>query len=192
MGKNPLVLSFGRNASVLNKNHFWTAGICAPRSTAHSEFRTPLAFRPLSGGGGVRNRGRTSPTVQISAPGSTAMKTIPDPPCLSTFKRGGGVRNRGCNFPTAEIEERRINDAHAAPPFSAALCLTCVGPSPVMSSSFHLSLAAMCHPSTSPFGPRGLLSFSSSTHLRHVSFSLHVSLLTKRCHRILSLPPPYP
>jgi hypothetical protein len=77
------------------------AAIHAPGSTAHVEFRTPLAFLPLSkGGGGVQNQGRTSPTVQIGVPGSMAMKTIPDPPCLSTFKRrgGGGVQNRASNF----------------------------------------------------------------------------------------------
>jgi hypothetical protein len=85
--------------------------ICAPRSTAHIGFRTPLAFRSLSkGGGGVRNRGRTSPTVQMSAPGSTAMKTIPDPPRLSTFKRRGGVRNRRCSFrrPRSSSPDQRL------------------------------------------------------------------------------------
>jgi hypothetical protein len=86
-------------APKVNREQVQATTIRAPESTTHVEFRTPLAFLPLSGGGGgVRNRGRISPTVQIGAPGSTTMKTILDPPCLSTFKQRGGVRNRASNF----------------------------------------------------------------------------------------------
>jgi hypothetical protein len=42
----------------------------------------------------------------------------------------------------------QINDARAVPLLSAALCLTRVGPPPVLYSSFHLSPAAMCHSPT--------------------------------------------
>jgi hypothetical protein len=100
----------GENAPVVSSKQDRAVQICAPRSTARMGFRTPLAFRPLSRGGGVRNRGRTSPTVQMSAPGSTAMKTIPDPPRLSTFKPRGGVRNRRCSFqrPRSRSPDQRL------------------------------------------------------------------------------------
>ena len=80
------------NAPKISHEQVRVAAIRALGSTAQVEFRTPLAFLPLSRGG-VRNWGCTSPTAQISVPRSTAMKTIPDdPPRLSTFKRRGGSK----------------------------------------------------------------------------------------------------
>jgi hypothetical protein len=77
------------NAPKVSHEQVRVAAIRAPGSTARIEFHTPPTFLPLRGGG-VRNRGRISSTIQISTPGSTTIKTIPDPPCLSTFKRRGG------------------------------------------------------------------------------------------------------
>jgi hypothetical protein len=42
----------GDDAPVVNSKQDRAVQICAPRSTVHSEFRTPLAFRSLSRGGG--------------------------------------------------------------------------------------------------------------------------------------------
>jgi hypothetical protein len=56
------------NAPRVSHEQVRVAAIRVPGSTTQVEFWTPLAFLPLSGGGGVRNRGRTSPTAQIGAP----------------------------------------------------------------------------------------------------------------------------
>jgi hypothetical protein len=158
--------------------------ICAPRSTAHIGFRTPLAFRSLSrgGGGGVRNRGRTFPTVQMSTPGSTAMKTIPDPPPPpppprpSTFKRRGGVRNHRCSFrrPRSRSPDqwfrhgpnlpgRPVFNPHGPASRHVIFCppFPCRHVSPCTSLS-HLQMAF-------PSSHRPFIT-------RHVSFPLHVSL----------------
>jgi hypothetical protein len=42
----------GDDAPMVNSKQDRAVQICAPRSTVHSEFRTPLAFRSLSKGGG--------------------------------------------------------------------------------------------------------------------------------------------
>jgi hypothetical protein len=58
----------------------------------------------------------------------------------------------------------RINDARAAPPFSAARCLTSVGPPPIISSS--LPPFPCCRVSSIHLllpGPRGLTFFSPPT-----------------------------
>jgi hypothetical protein len=93
----------GDDAPVVNSKQDRAVHICAPKSTVHSECRTPLAFRSLSRGGGVRDRGRNSPTAQISTPRSMAIKRSLEPPLLSAFKREGGVRDPMCSFPTARI-----------------------------------------------------------------------------------------
>jgi hypothetical protein len=108
--------------------------IRAPGSTARVGFRTPLAFLPLSGGGGggVRNRGRSSPTVQISAPGSTAMKTIPDPPppppAFLPLSGGGGS---GIPYAVSRRpRSRRPDRRHSHDPHhpQLLLCLSVRGP----------------------------------------------------------------
>jgi hypothetical protein len=118
----------------LNRNQIWTTGIRAPRSTTHIGFRSPPAFLPLSGGGGVRNRGHTSSTTTIRALGSTTRKVIPDPPCLSTFKRRGGDPESGTHLSDGCDWSARISDAHCIPEPSAFLRLTNVGLFPVVSS----------------------------------------------------------
>jgi hypothetical protein len=67
-------------------------------------------------------------------------------------------------LPDGHDRGAQINGARAAPPFSAARCLTSVGPPPVISSSLPpfpccrvLSLHLLL------FGPRGLISFSPPT-----------------------------
>jgi hypothetical protein len=156
----------------------------APGSTAHSKFRTLLAFRPLSkggggGGGGVRNRGRISPTAQMSAPGSAAIKVIPDPPRLSPFKLGGGsgIINAA---PSGHDRSARINGARAATLFSAALCLAMVDPPPVTSLTLYpLSLVAMCRLSIPPLWPAWppLLSITHSSPATHPLLSTSASRL---------------
>jgi hypothetical protein len=99
------------NAPRISHEQVRAAAICAHGSMAQVEFWTPLAFLPLSGGGGggVRNRGRTSPTAQISAPGSTAIKVIPDPRCLSTFKQrgGSGIMDEAFRRPRSQCPNQR-------------------------------------------------------------------------------------
>jgi hypothetical protein len=115
-------------------------------------------------GGGVRNRGRTSPTAQISVPGSTTMKTIPDPPCLSTFKRRGGGPESRTQLPDGHDRGAQINGARAASSFSAVLCLTSVGPSPLPSHlPFPPPIAAMCRRSSHSHSSTWPLFFASSS-----------------------------
>jgi len=103
------------------------------------------------GGGGVRDRGRNSPTVQMSAPGSTAIKVRSDPPRLSTFKRRGGDPTSHMQLSDGQDRSAQINGARAAPLLSAALCLAKVGPPPVTSLTLYpLSLVAMCRLSVPP------------------------------------------
>jgi hypothetical protein len=117
----------------LNGNQFWTAGFRAPGSTARIGFRSPPAFLPLSGGGGggVRNRGRTSSTVTIGAPGSTTLKAIPDPPpAFLPLSRGGGgsgIRRASSQRPRSKRpDQRRSGD----PILLSCSVLINVGPSP--------------------------------------------------------------
>ena len=99
---------------------------------------------------GVRDRGCSSPTVQISAPGSTTVKSSSDPPRLSTFKRRGGGPGSHVQLSDGQNRSTQINGARVALPLLAIRCLTSVGPPPVISFFFCLSPAAMCHPLTSP------------------------------------------
>jgi hypothetical protein len=160
---------------MVNNTQVRAVQIRVPGSTTRVGFRTPLAFLPLRGGG-VWNRGRTSPTVQISVPRSTAMKTIPDPPHLSTFKRRGG----GSGIPYAAFRRPRSRRSDQRRLCSPALLncpmLSQCGPSSyhfILTSAFPL-LPCVIH-SPLLFGPCGLTFFSPPTRsLPRVSF-LHTS-----------------
>jgi hypothetical protein len=127
-------------------------------------------------GGGVQNRGRTSPTVLISMPGSMVMKTIPDPPPPppprpSTFKRRGGVRNPICSF--RRLRSRRPDQrCSCSPTLLSYLVINQCGPSSchfILPSSFPL-LPCVIH-SPLLLDPRGSPFFPTSTHfLPRVSF----------------------
>jgi hypothetical protein len=85
----------------LTGKQLWAARIRAPRSMVRIRFWSPLAFLPLSGGGGggVRNRERTSPTATIRAPRSTVHRKFQTPIAFLPLIRGGGVRNQARIFP---------------------------------------------------------------------------------------------
>jgi hypothetical protein len=153
-------------------------GFRAPGSTARIRIPEPprlSTFKQRGGGpeSGVHLFNGPDQSAQING----TLKAIPDPPCLSTFKRrgggGGGVRNRA-QLPNGRDLSTQINGARVIPSFSAALCLTNVGPSPCYVILLgHLSPVAMCHP-------------SSSTLVQVVSSPSHHSLTT--CHVSRSLP----
>jgi hypothetical protein len=97
---------------LLKGNQFSTVGFHAPRSTVRIGFRTPPAFLPLSGGGGVRNRRHISSMVLIGALGSMMLKAIPDPPCLSTFKQrggGSGIGHAASQRPRSKHSDQRCS-----------------------------------------------------------------------------------
>jgi hypothetical protein len=159
----------GDNAPMVSNKQDRAVQICAPRSTAHIGFRTPLAFRSLSkGGGGVRNRGRTSPTIQISTPGSTVMKTIPDPPRPSTFKRrggGGGCPESHMQLPDGSRSRRPDQRRSCSPALLSYLVINQCGPSSchfILPSAFPL-LPCVIH-SPLLLGPRGSPFFPTSAH----------------------------
>jgi hypothetical protein len=183
---------------MINNTQDRAVQIRAPGSTARVGFRTPLAFLPLSGGGGggVRNRGRTSPTAQISAPGSTAMKTIPDPPppAFLPLSRGGGSGIPYAAFRrprSRRPDQRRLNNPAllSCSMFSQRGPLSCL----VIFQSTFLPLPCVTRP-PHPFGPRGSLFFSPSTrYLPHVPFlSFPRQPLTRRRVRFSRLLPFYP
>jgi hypothetical protein len=119
----------------LTGKQLWAARIRAPRSMVRIRFRSPLAFLPLSGGGGgggPESRAHLSDGYDQSAQINDAQE-IPDPHCLSTFNKGGGGPESGAHLPSGRDQSAQINGAQAIPPFSAALLLINVGPSPAVS-----------------------------------------------------------
>ena len=55
-------------APKVNHEQDRATGICAPGSTVHSEFRTPPAVLPLSGGGGSGIRGAPLQRLRLARP----------------------------------------------------------------------------------------------------------------------------
>jgi hypothetical protein len=160
---------------VISSKRIWTADIHAPRSTAYRRFWTPFAFLPLSGGGGVRNPGRISPTATIIVPGSTVLKDIPDPPCLSTFKpRGGGsgIGHAASQRPRSKhLDQWRSRD----PILLSCSVLNQCGPSPLL-----------CHPPKPPFCYCHVSSVLLRSLVQVVLSPYHHPLTT--CHVSRSLP----
>jgi hypothetical protein len=114
-------------------NSGWMDFVCSDQRRA-SDFGPPPPPRlsTFKRKGGVRNQGHTSSTVEINTPGSMMLKAIPDPPYLSTFKRRGGGPESGMHLPDDRDQRARINGAQATRASSILLCLTNMGPFPVM------------------------------------------------------------
>jgi hypothetical protein len=62
--KTHLSKVLSNNAPVVNIEQYRAVQINAPGSTAHSKFRTPFAFRPLSKGGGGGGSGIGGASLQ--------------------------------------------------------------------------------------------------------------------------------
>jgi hypothetical protein len=163
-------------------------------------------------GGGVRNRGRTSPTATIRAPGSTTHIGFQEPPRLSTFKRRGGGGSGIEGAPLRRLRSERPDQWRTGnPTLLSSLLLINVGPSPAVSppepplpcslssTSLHsmallqsivLLPAAMCPPlSTSPVHASSwhtfpFFSFSPDT-------SCQVFFISQLTSPPPSVPPPY-
>jgi hypothetical protein len=143
-----------------------TVQICVPRSTAHSKFWTPLAFRPLSKGGGGPESGAhlsDGPDERARIDGDED-HSGPPPPRLSTFKRKGGVRNQTSSFPRLRFQcsDQRRQGSHVLLSYPV---LNQRGPSSchfILPSAFPL-LPCVIH-SLLLFGPRGFPFFPPSAH----------------------------
>jgi hypothetical protein len=159
-----------QNAPAVSSERIWTAGIRAPRSTTYRKFRTPPPPPRLStfkrrGGGGPESGAHLSNGHDHSARINGARGDSGPPPAFLPLSGGGGGPESGVHLPDGRDLSAQINGARAIPSFSAALCLTNVGPSP------------SCHPLEPPFpcchvssvhlpaaGPRGPSLIPSSTH----------------------------
>jgi hypothetical protein len=143
------------------------AGFCTPRSTAHSKFRTPLAFRPLSkaGGGGPESGAHlsNSPDQCAQINGDEDHSGPPPPAFLPLGRRGGsGIPSVAFRRPRSwRLDQRR---SCGPAPLSCPVLNQC-GPSSchfILSFTFPLLPCVIQSPLL--FGPRGSLFFPPSAH----------------------------
>jgi hypothetical protein len=152
--------------------------IYVPRSTAHSEFRTPLAFRSLSkGGGGPRSGAHLSDGPDERARINGDEEPFQTPPTFLPLSGGGGGSESYVQLPTARDHSSPDQRRLCSPaPLSCPVLNQC-GPSScrfILPSAFPL-LPCVIH---SPLlgGPAWLSLLPSSTHrLPRVLLPFHIS-----------------